>query len=164
MLPEIITAFETTVTTARAPVVNRMLSAIEDKMLSEFRTKMNQLANNTMLSMLRFDQTTEELAKKAQEDLNIELKHQTKQKTAVHQDGELKQFLLFKEGIDGPEVLSLGCEVCCGTEFTLSHTTRQSHPLVRTSFCECFRKQKCATLANNLSFVVFFCCLFIFFV
>ena len=74
MLPEIITAFETTVTTARAPVVNRMLSAIEDKMLSEFRTKMNQLANNTMLSMLRFDQTTEELAKKVQEDLHMELK------------------------------------------------------------------------------------------
>jgi hypothetical protein len=74
MLPEIITAFETAVTTARAPVVNRMLSAIEDKMLGEFRAKMDQLANNTMLSMLRFDQTTEELAKKAQEDLHMELK------------------------------------------------------------------------------------------
>ena len=69
MLPEIITAFETAVTTAKAPVVNRMISAIEDKMLSEFRTKMDQLANNTMLSMLRFNQTTDELAKMAQQEL-----------------------------------------------------------------------------------------------
>jgi hypothetical protein len=63
--PEIVMAFETAVTTARAPVVKRMLSAIEDKMLSEFRTKLDQLANDTMKSMLRFDQTTEDLANMA---------------------------------------------------------------------------------------------------
>ena len=66
---EIMTAFEEAVTTARAPVVKRMLSAIEDKMLCEFRTTMDKLADDTMKSMLRFEQTTDELTREAQYEL-----------------------------------------------------------------------------------------------